>query len=72
MTEQTQTQTLATPSTGFFAKIAKAIGSAHKIMKGKTDYERMEDYLADSVDIYDLEARMRAWDKRQTQSRIYF
>lgn len=67
-----QAQSIPTPSTGLFAKIAKALGSAHKRMKGKTDYERMEEYLSDSVDIYDLEARMRAWDKRQTQSRLYF
>ena len=70
MNEQTQNTTEASP--GIFAKIAKALGNAHKRMKGKSDYERMEEYLADSVDIYDLEARMRAWDKRQTHNRTYF
>ena len=67
-----QKQRLSTEATSIFAKIAKAISSAHKLIKGKSEYERMEEYLAESFDIQELEDRMRAWDKRQLNQRLYF
>lgn len=44
--------------------LARALASLREAFRVKTERDIMEAYLAGSADIYELEARMRAWDSR--------
>jgi hypothetical protein len=45
------------------ATFMRAVGKA---LRAADSHNEMEAYLSKSVDVYDLEARQRAWDQRRS------
>lgn len=72
--EETQTAQIsnATPSSFVTASLSSIRNALRDFFRVRNEQDAMNEYLADSTDIYDLEARMRAWDARQRRNNYPF